>query len=435
MEVSIKSSIRQKFILALMLIALAGFSVDHKLIVDEPQVIAEESDSLSVNTLLVDTASFLVKNPKYYQYDAEKMPSEIFTFLEGYELNRKINKKIVIFEIVDAVEKSEKVRQLISEGDTLFREDKLTSPAGNNAFERYEDALLLEKDNKQALAGIQKIVDRYLSLVDLVIRKNEAYKVAGLVENAYRVSEDYFDIAPQIKKYSGYIKDESIFIGQSDYDIDPNSVLSSSQNKASKDQANENNLKVYANIIDVDKKTAEIARGLVDQKDIYGAIKVLESFSSVSDYWQDSYDLLLGLYLKVAMNENAEALVYNNKSLDLFQFAEKAAHIFVAREDSIGAIDLLEGHQPDIEYYQNYYRLKAGLYFETGNYKGSSTLYRKLLHVDYTNPTYWLGLAASLDKLEDGKALQAFHYANYYAAKQSDIKRYIEQNVILASIY
>ena len=430
MDVSMKGSIRQKFILSLMLIALAGFSVDSKFTTEQPTVIAEEVDTLSVNTLLVDTASFLVKNPKYYQYDIDKMPSEIFTFLEGYEANRKTNKEIVIFEIIDTVAKNEKIQQLISEGDILFREDKLTSPAGNNAFERYEDALLLEKDNKQALAGIQKIVDRYLSLVELVIKKNETYKVAGLVENAYRVSEDYFNIASQVKKYSAYIKDESIFIGQSDYDIDPNAALTVSEQKA-----NESNARMYSSLVDVDKKTADIARSLVEQQDIYGAIKVLESFSMVSDHWQDSYDLLLGLYLKVAMNENAEALVYNNKTLDVFQFAEKAAHIFVAREDSVGAIQLLEGQQPDIEHYPNYYRLKAGLYFETGNYSGSSTLYRKLLHIDYTNPIYWLGLAASLDELEDGKALQAFHYANYYAAKQSDIKRYIEENVILASIY
>jgi len=413
-----------------MLIALAGFSVDHKLNVEEPSVIAEKASTLSVNTLLVDTANFLVKSPDYYQYNIEKMPSEIFIFLEGYQSNRKKDKEIVIFEIVDTVAKNEKIQQLIAEGDTLFKEDKLTSPVGNNAFERYEDVLLLDKGNEQALAGIQKIVDRYLSLVDLVINKNEAYKVAGLVENAYRVSEDYFDIAPQVKKYATYIKDESIFIGQSDYDIDPNTVSITSKNKA-----NTRHTKMYASIIDVDKKTADIARELVEREDIYGAIRVLESFSTISDHWQDSYDLLLGLYLKVAMNENAEALVYNNKSLDLFQFAEKAAHIFVAREDSIGAINLLEGHLPDIQHYPSYYRLKAGLYFETGNYEDSSILYRELLHIDYTNPTYWLGLAASLDKLEDGKGLQAFHYASYYSTKKSDIKRYIEQNVILASIY
>lgn len=413
-----------------MLVALAGFSVDHQLNVEEPSVIVEEVSTLSVNTLLVDTANFLVKSPELYQYSIDKMPSEIFTFLEGYQSNRKKDKEIVIFEIVDTVAKNEKIQQLIAEGDALFKEDKLTSPVGNNAFERYEDVLLLDKGNEQALAGIQKIVGRYLSLVDLVIKKNEVYKVAGLVENAYRVSEDYFDIEPQVKKYSTYIKDESIFIGQSDYDIDPNTVSTSPKNKTSKRHE-----KMYASVIDVDKKTADIARDLVEREDIYGAIKVLESFSTVSDYWQDSYDLLLGLYLKVAMNDSAEALVYNNKSLDLFQFAEKAAHIFVAREDSLGAINLLEGHVPDIQDYPSYYRLKAGLYFETGNYEGSSILYRDLLHIDYTNPTYWLGLAASLDKLEDGKALQAFHYASYYAAKKSDIKRYIEQNVILASIY
>lgn len=425
-----------------MVASIVGFVIDYNINFKKPVKILK-SNELNVSSLLVDTARFLVVNPKYDELTDEKMPSEIFLFLEGNAASIQKNKEIIIFEIIDKVETKERVASLIQEGDILFKEDKLTSPAGSNAYERYESALLIEADNKYAIAGIQKIVNRYLSLADSVIKKNETYKVAGLIENAFKVSSDYFDISSQIKKYSPYIKDESLFLGQGEYVVDLNADLNTQASDFGNKNIKGNNVVSdtdsdafsMSNIRDVDRKTAYVAKKLADQEYIYGAIKVLESFSLVSDYWGDSYDLLLGLYLKAAMDKEAESLVYNNKSLDLFQFAEKAAHIFVARDDAVGAISLLEGHEPSIEHYQNYYSLKAGLYYETGNYSESSTLYRKLLHVDYTNPIYWLGLAVSLDKLEDGKALQAFHYASYYSGKKSDVKRYIEKNIILVSNY
>lgn len=434
METPIKSSIRQKIIFFLMVVSILGFVIDYSLNFKK-QVEPVKSKELNVNSLLIDTVGFSVINPKYDRITDEKMPSEIFVYLEGYATNIQTNKEIIIFEIIDKIETQVKITELIAEGDLLFKEDKLTSPIGNNAFERYESALVIDPDSKDAIAGIQKIVNRYLSLADLVIKKNESYKVTGLVKNAYKVSSDYFDISLQIKKYSPYIKDESIFLGQS-YLSDKASISGHKNLKGDDAKLSANSYaSSKSNIRDVDRKTAYIAKKLADQEYTYGAIKVLESFSSVSDYWGDSYNLLLGLYLKAAMNKDAEALVYNNKSLDLFQFAEKAAHIFVAHDDIAGAIRLLEGHKPTIEGYQDYYSLKAGLYYETGDYNDSSTLYRKLLHVDYTNPIYWLGLAVSLDKLEDGKAFQAFHYANYYSAKKSDVKRYIEENIILVSIF
>jgi hypothetical protein len=437
MKTSKKGSVRQKLIFVLMIMSILGFVIDYQLNFKNP-VEGVRSNEVDLNSLLIDTSKFFILNRKYDRVFDVQMPSEIFIFLEGYAASTQTNKEIIIFEIIDMVEKQDQINALINDGDRYFNRDKLTSPVGNNAFESYESVLFIDADNKDAIAGLHKIVDRYLSLADLVIKKNESYKVAGLIANAYRVSSNYFDISPQIKKYSYYIKDESIFLRQSDSSADLNDKSLSAVNENNKDDEEKisaNTKAATSNAREVDRKTAYVAKKLVDQEYIYGAIKVLESFALVTDYWGDSYDLLLALYLKAEMYQDAEELVYNNKSLDFFQFAEKVAHIFVARDDAIGAIRLLEGHIPEIEDYQSYYSLKAGLYYETSGYINASKLYRKLLHVDYTNPLYWLGLAVTLDKLEDGKALQAFHYANYFSDKESDVKRYIEKNIILVSNY
>jgi hypothetical protein len=186
-----KGSARQKVIFFLMIASIVGFAIDYKLNFKKPVEVVN-SNEVNVNSLLIDTARFFVINPKYNRVVDVQMPFEILRFLEGSTASIQKNKEIFIFEIVDKAEKKEEIKALIAEGDRYFLEDKLTSPIGSNAFESYESVLVINADNKDAIAGLQKIVSRYLSLADLVIKKKESYKVAGLVENAYRVSSDYF---------------------------------------------------------------------------------------------------------------------------------------------------------------------------------------------------------------------------------------------------
>jgi hypothetical protein len=434
MKVSKKNGVRQKIIFSLMILSIVGFLGDYRYGFEKPiEVVDFEID---INAVLIESSRFFVVKSKYEKYINEPIPPEIFILLEGYAASKKTSTEVIIFEIFDKVEEQEKINILIAKGDAYVKEDKLTSPIGSNASEYYQQVLAIDKNNEAAIAGLKKIVNRYLSLADLVIKKNEYYKVSGLIENAYSVSLNYFDISLQIKKYASYIKDGAIFSSRGNLGVKIN-LEKLSEEKEIKDSHEESFLNsteiANLNTQKVDKKTARVAKNLVDKKYIRGGIKVLESFTALTDYWGESSNLLITLYLDEKRYQDAEKLVYSNDSLDLFQFAEKAAHIFAARNDTIGAIGLLESHRPAINKYQKYHSLKASLYYGTANYTAASKLYRQLLHVDHTNPIYWLGLAVALDKLDDGKSLQAFHYADYFSDEKSDIKKYIEKNIILSS--
>ncbi len=419
---------RQISILVLLLASIVIFFIGRHEKVSKLQI-TETIEPLKIGNILIDNTSFIEKKETVNNTvsNKEKAPEDVINFLydDSSIVHREgLNEqKIVIYEIIDEKKNEQKIEELLLEASALLKADKLTSPEGNNAFDTYELVFSMDPSNKEALDGVKRIVKRYTSLADKVIKKKEAYKVAGLIKNAYKVGDKYFDMSPILKKYASYINDENVFI-----DVAESRILESSIEPKENDD-----VAVKRPVVEVDRATAIAALRLIENKDYDGAIKVLEVFASLSDYWGDSYRLLLSLYLQQLQTSKAEMLVNNNKSLDVFQMAENVARIFVAHEDIEGAIGLLNGHVPSMTGYKSYYALKAGLYYEGSRYEESTELYKNLLKIKYENPRYWLGLAVSLDALGEDTALQAFRYADQYALPNSDVKEYIEQRILLLS--
>ena len=56
-----------------------------------------------------------------------------------------------------------KIQQLLSSADAAMRQNRLTTPADDNAFDLYKLVLTLNPSNTLAIAGINRIVERYLA--------------------------------------------------------------------------------------------------------------------------------------------------------------------------------------------------------------------------------------------------------------------------------
>ena len=61
---------------------------------------------------------------------------------------------------------------------------RLTAPAGDNAFERYQQVLTLEPDNEEAARGLELIVIRYVTLANTALSNAELDKAAGYLDSA-----------------------------------------------------------------------------------------------------------------------------------------------------------------------------------------------------------------------------------------------------------
>ena len=78
--------------------------------------------------------------------------------------------------------------------EKAFAKDYLTTPANNNAYAYYGRVLLQEPDNRQALAGLEKIVQRYLNLALSSQRKGKGKQAKLFLQRANKVVPSHKDI-------------------------------------------------------------------------------------------------------------------------------------------------------------------------------------------------------------------------------------------------
>lgn len=87
------------------------------------------------------------------------------------------------------------VNHWLALAEKAFAKDYLTTPADNNAYAYYGRVLLQEPDNRQALAGLEKIVQRYLNLALSSQRKGKGKQAKLFLQRANKVVPSHKDIA------------------------------------------------------------------------------------------------------------------------------------------------------------------------------------------------------------------------------------------------
>ncbi len=142
------------------------------------------------------------------------VPDDIVKFIDAHVMVDDVVQKsgIVLEEVKTPVKAKINIDRVLASADRLFKRDRLMYPPVHNAFARYEKVLSVHPDHPEALAGIKKIVDRYVYLAEKVIKKKEAYKVPELITRAYQAGEKYMDVSIIISRFSDYLVDDSVFV-------------------------------------------------------------------------------------------------------------------------------------------------------------------------------------------------------------------------------
>ncbi len=76
---------------------------------------------------------------------------------------------------------------------------RLTSPAGNNALDKYRQVLTREPDNKAALAGMDNIAGKYVEMAQKALQDGNAQHAALYLDKASRLNSRHAEI-PALKK-------------------------------------------------------------------------------------------------------------------------------------------------------------------------------------------------------------------------------------------
>src|SRR5688500_4484347 len=76
-----------------------------------------------------------------------------------------------------------------------FADNRLQQPAGNNAYERYQEVLELDPGNAVALAGIQEIAVRYVALADAAMALGQYDNAEAYLIRAMRINSALPELA------------------------------------------------------------------------------------------------------------------------------------------------------------------------------------------------------------------------------------------------
>lgn len=82
------------------------------------------------------------------------------------------------------------ISKLLSDALEHIEALRLTTPAGDNAFEIYQEILLIEPENPSALEGLSQIAVTYLSLADSAVVKSEYATAELYIEKAKSINSN-----------------------------------------------------------------------------------------------------------------------------------------------------------------------------------------------------------------------------------------------------
>ena len=93
-----------------------------------------------------------------------------------------------------------KIQQLLSAADVAMQLNQLTTPVDDNAFDRYKLVLTLNPSNTLAIAGINRIVERYLAWALDQTERSNLKKARYFVSLAEGIDPGHPNIKPVVNK-------------------------------------------------------------------------------------------------------------------------------------------------------------------------------------------------------------------------------------------
>ncbi|HKK15695.1 MAG TPA: hypothetical protein VJ981_03245, partial [Gammaproteobacteria bacterium] len=87
--------------------------------------------------------------------------------------------------------REEIIKDLLEKADQNISTLSLTTPRGDNALEKYRQVLEMEPGNREALAGIDRIVDEYVGLMDNAIETESLGRAQEYLRKANAVNSSH----------------------------------------------------------------------------------------------------------------------------------------------------------------------------------------------------------------------------------------------------
>lgn len=272
------------------------------------------------------------------------------------------------------------IQRLLDAATGALVENRLTTPAGDNAYQLYKSVLVIDPDNATARSGIETIRQRYLHWLDKALAENKTTAAQMYWQKARSVGVD----VPTLSSYE--------------------TALNSSPKKAdaAPTLVTLSEATITPAIIPNDEELAERLRrdGLRLEQDALRLLKqmpnALQSPVALADLYVDRRAVAdLRRLAELLKNQPAQNYVM--------------AQLMVLDGQEQAALDALTASEFSGDAEQQRMRLLAGLRQKGGEHDAAMKLYATLVTAAPDNVSDWLGLAVSADKGKlIGTALNAY---------------------------
>lgn len=308
------------------------------------------------------------------------------------------------------------IDELLKAGSAALLINRLTTPDYDNAYDRFRAVLSLNPDDEQGLAGLQKVRQRYLQMLDKALNQQRHQSVPGLIRKALLVGVSQKDIDAQVAAHSRPAQPQSAIeptfsraTASSGGVASEAAVAPTPAIPASVTAASENEVPMLSQSFKTrDEKMVEQARNLKASGFGERALQQLEFFVNENPNSVAAYQELFSSYIQADRLQLAHKLLDKGAHLSPANQAYLSAQLLVAEKNYPAAVGKLLLHSPPLKSWQSYYALQAALYHKLGDLKQSELGYRQLVSAVPNNPAYWLGLSVALDDSRQVDALSAY---------------------------
>jgi hypothetical protein len=90
--------------------------------------------------------------------------------------------------VAPPVTRRERVTELLALGDQSLKRDRLLIPSHDSAYKYYQQTLILEPGNDEAIFGIERIVARYIALARKALERQDESKSRRYIERGLSIN-------------------------------------------------------------------------------------------------------------------------------------------------------------------------------------------------------------------------------------------------------
>ncbi len=338
-------------------------------------------------------------------------------------------------------DKQTEIYRLIDQASRAMTLDRLTSPENDNAYFYYQQLLELDANNGLAVAGMQKITDRYLQMAEKSIQKNAFTKANFFLDKATTVTPD----DPRIDQLRKSYPSQDVVVMENQQNKIP-AVVESTDIKSTEIKSlavndpfeqhqtgQTSKMVITPNTEFLDQQAVKQAIELIAQGARLKAVDWLENHIQLY-VAPMSEQYLLDLYYQDKNRVAMQTLLDSNLNMAAVDQTYYQARVKVLDGDNQSAIGLLESRLSEAAANENYRALLAGLYQREQLYMQAVSAYRNLLQSFNAKPAYWLGLALSLDAQNQvPAAIHAYKKILEFEQIESEVQEYAKTRIMQLS--